>query len=69
MKRVTGFVKQRFDVAMHAGSVHEDERLAHFFEVVAGRASARTSIDDGVKALALAEAATTSWREQRIVEP
>ena len=43
--------------------------MAHFFEVVAGRASARTSIDDGVKALALAEAATTSWREQRIVEP
>ena len=42
--------------------------MAHFFDVVAGRASARTSIDDGVKALALAEAATTSWRERRIVE-
>jgi myo-inositol 2-dehydrogenase/D-chiro-inositol 1-dehydrogenase len=42
--------------------------MAHFFEVVAGRATPRTSIDDGVKALALAEAATTSWREKRIVE-
>jgi myo-inositol 2-dehydrogenase/D-chiro-inositol 1-dehydrogenase len=42
--------------------------MAHFFDVLAGRARARTSIDDGVAALALAEAATTSWREQRIVE-
>ena len=42
--------------------------MGHFFEVLAGRAMPRTSIDDGVKALALAEAATTSWREKRIVE-
>ena len=42
--------------------------MAHFFEVLAGRAQPRTSIDDGVAALALAEAATTSWREKRIVE-
>jgi myo-inositol 2-dehydrogenase/D-chiro-inositol 1-dehydrogenase len=42
--------------------------MAHFFDVVAGRAVAVTSIDDGVKALALAEAATSSWREKRIVE-
>ena len=28
----------------------------------------RTTIEDGVKALELAEAATTSWREKRIVE-
>jgi len=42
--------------------------MAHFFDVVAGCAAAVTSIDDGVKALALAEAATTSWREKRIVE-
>jgi hypothetical protein len=35
---------------------------------VAGKRAARTSIDDGVEALALAEAATTSWREKRIVE-
>jgi len=41
--------------------------MAHFFDVVAGRARARTSIDDGVMALELAEAATTSWREKRIV--
>jgi len=43
--------------------------MAHFFDVLAGRATPRTTIDDGVEALALAEAATTSWRENRIVEP
>ena len=43
--------------------------MAHFFDVLGGRAAPRTSIDDGVAALALAEAATTSWRERRIVEP
>jgi myo-inositol 2-dehydrogenase / D-chiro-inositol 1-dehydrogenase len=42
--------------------------MAHFFDALARRAPVRTSIDDGVKALALAEAATTSWRESRIVE-
>jgi myo-inositol 2-dehydrogenase/D-chiro-inositol 1-dehydrogenase len=42
--------------------------MAHFFDVLGGRATPRTSIDDGVAALALAEAATTSWREKRIVE-
>ena len=42
--------------------------MAHFFDALARGAPVRTSIDDGVKALALAEAATTSWREKRIVE-
>src|SRR6476469_7066835 len=42
--------------------------MAHFFDVVAGRAAPKTTIDDGVAALALAEAATTSWREKRIVD-
>jgi myo-inositol 2-dehydrogenase/D-chiro-inositol 1-dehydrogenase len=42
--------------------------MAHFFAVLEGRATPRTSIDDGVAALALAEAATTSWREHRAVE-
>ncbi len=41
--------------------------LAHFFEVLAGKEKLRTTIDDGLKALELAEAATTSWREGRIV--
>jgi myo-inositol 2-dehydrogenase/D-chiro-inositol 1-dehydrogenase len=41
--------------------------LAHFFAVLAGRAKLRTTIDDGVKALELADAATTSWKEGRIV--
>jgi myo-inositol 2-dehydrogenase/D-chiro-inositol 1-dehydrogenase len=42
--------------------------MAHFFDALAHGAPMRTSIDDGVRALALAEAATTSWREKRIVE-
>ena len=42
--------------------------MAHFFDALATGALVRTSIDDGVKALELAEAATTSWREKRIVE-
>jgi myo-inositol 2-dehydrogenase/D-chiro-inositol 1-dehydrogenase len=42
--------------------------MAHFFDALAKGTPMRTSIDDGVKALELAEAATTSWREKRIVE-
>ena len=42
--------------------------MTHFFETLASGAAPRTTIDDGVAALALAEAATTSWRERRIVE-
>ena len=42
--------------------------MAHFFDALARGVPMRTSIDDGVKALALADAATTSWREKRIVE-
>ena len=42
--------------------------MAHFFDALAKRGPMRTSIDDGVRALELAEAATTSWREKRIVD-
>jgi len=41
--------------------------MAHFFAVLAGKEKLRTTVDDGLKALELAEAATTSWREGRIV--
>ena len=41
--------------------------MAHFFDALAKGAPVRTTIDDGVKALELAEAATISWREKRIV--
>ena len=41
--------------------------LAHFFAVLAGKEALRTTIADGLKALELAEAATASWREGRIV--
>src|SRR5512137_1146709 len=42
--------------------------MTHFFAVLAGREKLRTTIDDGVKALELADAATTSWKEGRIVK-
>ncbi len=41
--------------------------MAHFFAVLSGTERLRTTIADGLKALELAEAATTSWREGRIV--
>jgi myo-inositol 2-dehydrogenase / D-chiro-inositol 1-dehydrogenase len=42
--------------------------MAHFIDAIARKLPVRTSIDDGVKALALADAATRSWREKRIIE-
>jgi myo-inositol 2-dehydrogenase/D-chiro-inositol 1-dehydrogenase len=42
--------------------------MAHFFDALAKGTKVRTNIEDGVKALELADAATTSWREKRIVE-
>lgn len=42
--------------------------MAHFFDAVAHGKPVRTTIADGVAALELADAATTSWREKRIVE-
>ncbi|MDQ6619529.1 MAG: inositol 2-dehydrogenase [Pseudomonadota bacterium] len=42
--------------------------MAHFFSALATGSAVRTSIDDGVRALELADAATRSWREQRIIE-
>jgi myo-inositol 2-dehydrogenase / D-chiro-inositol 1-dehydrogenase len=42
--------------------------IAHFFEAIAAGVTPRTTIEDGVKALELSEAATRSWREGRTVE-
>jgi myo-inositol 2-dehydrogenase/D-chiro-inositol 1-dehydrogenase len=42
--------------------------MAHFFDALASGKQPQTSIQDGVKALELAEAATRSWRERRAVE-
>jgi myo-inositol 2-dehydrogenase/D-chiro-inositol 1-dehydrogenase len=42
--------------------------MAHFFDALTKGTPVKTSIDDGVKALELADAATMSWREKRIVE-
>ncbi len=41
--------------------------LDHFIAVLAGQEKLRVSIEDGVKALELADAATRSWKEGRIV--
>ena len=43
------------------------EEIAHFFDAMVNGTPLRTTVHDGLKALELAEAATTSWREQRIV--
>jgi myo-inositol 2-dehydrogenase/D-chiro-inositol 1-dehydrogenase len=42
--------------------------MAHFIDAVGNGKPIRTAIDDGLRALELAEAATISWREKRIVE-
>jgi myo-inositol 2-dehydrogenase / D-chiro-inositol 1-dehydrogenase len=41
------------------------QEMAHFFGVIIAGVTPRTTIEDGVKALELAEAATLSWREGR----
>ncbi len=56
------FFLERYRVAYAA-------EMAHFFDALAeGHAGRARRIDDGVKALELADAATRSWREKRIVE-
>lgn len=42
--------------------------IEHFFASVTNGEPVRTTVADGVKALALAEAATLSWREARAVK-
>ena len=54
------FFLQRYERAYRA-------ELDHFVAVLGGHEKLRVGIEDGVKALELADAATTSWRENRIV--
>jgi len=42
--------------------------IAHFFDALVKGVEPRTTIDDGVKALELAEAATSSWHENRTID-
>jgi len=42
--------------------------IEHFFDVILNKTELRSTIGDGVKALELAEAATLSWYENRVVE-
>jgi myo-inositol 2-dehydrogenase/D-chiro-inositol 1-dehydrogenase len=44
------------------------QEMAHFFDAIASGKPLRTTIEDGLAALELAEAATLSWREKRIVQ-
>jgi myo-inositol 2-dehydrogenase / D-chiro-inositol 1-dehydrogenase len=41
--------------------------ISHFFDAIQNGAPVRTTVSDGLKALELAEAATRSWREGRMV--
>ena len=41
--------------------------MAHFFDALTHGTALRTTVEDGLKALELAEAATLSWREGRVV--
>jgi myo-inositol 2-dehydrogenase/D-chiro-inositol 1-dehydrogenase len=54
------FFLQRYRAAYAA-------EMAHFFDVLENDKAVLTSIVDGVKALELADAATRSWREQRVI--
>jgi myo-inositol 2-dehydrogenase / D-chiro-inositol 1-dehydrogenase len=47
-------------------SAYADE-MSHFFDALARGKPVRTTLEDGVKALELAEIATRSWREGRVV--
>lgn len=42
--------------------------IAHFFDALRNRTAVRTTLEDGIKALELAELATRSWREGRALE-
>jgi myo-inositol 2-dehydrogenase/D-chiro-inositol 1-dehydrogenase len=42
--------------------------MAQFFEAITERKPVQTTINDGIKALELAEAANRSWREKRVIE-
>lgn len=43
------------------------QEMAHFFDALTHGTPLRTTVHDGLKALELAEAATLSWREGRVV--
>ena len=42
--------------------------MHHFFDALANGGPVSTGIGDGVKALELADAATRSWQEKRVIE-
>ena len=58
-------VPERFFLERYRAAYAEE--MLHFAEVLGGRVPPRTGVEDGVKALELAEAATRSFREGRVV--
>lgn len=42
--------------------------MAHFFDAIQQGTALRTTVEDGLRALELADAATRSWQEGRIIE-
>jgi myo-inositol 2-dehydrogenase/D-chiro-inositol 1-dehydrogenase len=59
--RPENFFLERYSIAYA-------REIEHFFEAITNKAALKSTIGDGVKALELAEAATLSWRENRVVE-
>ncbi len=55
------FFLQRYRVAYAT-------EMAHFFEALNEGKPVQTTLNDGIKALELADAATRSWREKRVIE-
>ena len=55
------FFLERYRVAYAA-------EMAHFFDAINEGNAVETSVNDGVKALELADAATHSWREKRVID-
>jgi len=62
---ISGDVPERFFLERYRAAYAEE--MLHFAQVLGGQIPPRTGVDDGVKALELAEAATRSFREGRVV--
>jgi myo-inositol 2-dehydrogenase/D-chiro-inositol 1-dehydrogenase len=62
---ISSDVPERFFLERYRAAYAEE--MLHFAEVLGGKVAPRTGVEDGVKALQLAEAATRSFREGRVV--
>jgi myo-inositol 2-dehydrogenase/D-chiro-inositol 1-dehydrogenase len=62
---ISGDVPERFFLERYRAAYAEE--MLHFAQVLGGKIPPRTGVDDGVKALELAEASTRSFRDGRVV--